>query len=212
MFMSVGLISVPKGRQYDQLGDGRSTTVQRLSPYTMIDAMLGSPTAMLLGRLSGPRRRLAAGSSCSPRDTPRVMAEESTTPDLLERWRESFTAFDAGDIDPALRLWGTDPVWDLSPMGLGVYEGLAAIRDMWEDWVGSYEDWEAKPTEMLDLGNGVTLAVVTQTGRPAGSSGEVRLRYAAVAVWVDSAAMRITNYGDIDEARAAAERLAKERG
>ena len=144
-------------------------------------------------------------------DTRRMTSEESTTPDLVERWRCSFTAFNRGDIDAALNLWGRDPVWDLSPMGLGVYEGLATIRVFWEDWVGAYEEWKAEPEEILDLGNGVTLAVVVQTGRPAGSSGDVGLRYAAVAVWVDGAIVRITNYTDIDEARAAAERLAEER-
>jgi hypothetical protein len=97
-------------------------------------------------------------------------------------------------------------------MGLGMYEGLPAIRDFWEDWVGAYEEWGAEPEEILDLGSGVTLAVVIQKGRPAGSSGDVHLRYAAVAVWVDGLIVRITNYGEIDEARAAAERLAESRG
>jgi ketosteroid isomerase-like protein len=70
------------------------------------------------------------------------MPEDSTTPDLV-RWRRSFSASSSGDIDAALSLWVPDPVWDLSPMGLGAYEGLAAIRDFWEDWVGAYEEWEA---------------------------------------------------------------------
>jgi ketosteroid isomerase-like protein len=139
------------------------------------------------------------------------MPEDFAASDPLERWRHSFTAFSNGDINAALILWGPSPVWDLSPMGLGEYEGLEAIRDFWEDWVGAYEEWEAEPEEMLDLGNGVTLAVIIQKGRPAGSGGEVRLRYAAVAVWVDGVIVRITNYGDIDEARGAAERLAKSR-
>ena len=138
------------------------------------------------------------------------MSEESTTPDLAERWRRSFTAFNNGDIDSALSLWGPDPVWDLSPMGLGVYDGLAAVRDFWEDWIGAYDEWEAKAEEILDLGSGVTFAVVLQRGRPIGSSGDVRLRYAAVASWAHGRIVRITNYGDIDEARAAAERLAED--
>jgi ketosteroid isomerase-like protein len=140
------------------------------------------------------------------------MPEESTTPDLVERWRGSFVAFNGGDIDAALSLWGPDPVWDLSPMGLGVYDGLAAIRNFWEDWVSAYDEWEAKAEEMLEVGDGVTLAVVIQVGRPTGSRSEVRLRYAAVAMWVDGAIARITNYSDIDEGRAAAERVAEERG
>jgi hypothetical protein len=64
---------------------------------------------------------------------------------------------------------------------------------------------------MLEVGRGLTLAVIRQKGRPAGSSSEVRLHYAAVAIWVDSVTVRITNYGDTDEARAAAERLAESR-
>ena len=43
-------------------------------------------------------------------------------------------------------------------------------------------------------------------------SGDVRLRYAAVTAWVEGAVARDTNYTDIDEARAAAERLAQSRG
>jgi ketosteroid isomerase-like protein len=97
-------------------------------------------------------------------------------------------------------------------MGLGVYAGLAAIRDFCEDWVRTYEEWEAMPEEIVEVGSGVTLAVVVQTGRLAGSSAEVRLRYGAVAMWADGAIARITNYSDADEARAAAERLAEERG
>jgi len=65
--------------------------------------------------------------------------------------------------------------------------------------------------QWLDLGNGVTLEVNVQKGRPLGSTGEVHLRYAGVAVWVDARVKRFTAYTDIDEARAAAERLAAER-
>src|SRR5213080_4581579 len=50
----------------------------------------------------------------------------------------------------------------------------------------------------------------TLKGRPIGSGGEVQLRYAAVTEWVGGMVVRDTNYTDIDEARAAAERLAEE--
>jgi hypothetical protein len=45
---------------------------------------------------------------------------------------------------------------------------------------------------------------------PADSAGWVRQRYAAVATWADGLVERQRNYFDIDEARAAAERLAQE--
>jgi ketosteroid isomerase-like protein len=80
--------------------------------------------------------------------------------------------------------------------------------------MGAYEEYEMALEETVDLGDGVAFAVAIQKGRPAGSSGEVRVRYAAVAVWENSLIVRVTNYAEteIDEARAAAERLAQERG
>lgn len=51
-----------------------------------------------------------------------------------------------------------------------------------------------------------------QRGRPAGSSGEVTIRYGSVGVWDAGLMVRVTQYSDIDEGRAAAERLAEERG
>jgi hypothetical protein len=70
----------------------------------------------------------------------------------------------------------------------------------------------AEAEEILDLGNGVTFAVLTLRGHLVGS-GDVGLRYAAVTAWVEGAVARDTNYTDIDdETRAAAERLAQSRG
>jgi ketosteroid isomerase-like protein len=108
--------------------------------------------------------------------------------------------------------YAPDGVWDMSPMGMGAFEGRAAARGFLEDWFASYEEYELEAEEILDLGNGVGFRVLNQKGRPVGSSGEVELRYAAVAVWEDGKIVRMTNYNDIDEGRAAAERLAEERG
>jgi ketosteroid isomerase-like protein len=66
--------------------------------------------------------------------------------------------------------------------------------------------------ELVDLGDRVTFVVFVQKGHPAGSDGEVRDRMAAVTEWVEHLITRMKMYTDIDEARAAAERLAKERG
>jgi ketosteroid isomerase-like protein len=87
-----------------------------------------------------------------------------------------------------------------------------AIRGFFEDWWGAYDDLAQEVEAILDLGNGVVFSVVTQRGRPAGSTGEVHLRAARVALTVEGLIERVTAYGDIDEARAAAERLAEERG
>jgi hypothetical protein len=52
----------------------------------------------------------------------------------------------------------------------------------------------------------------TTPGRPVGSDGQVRIRYAAALAWVEGLIVRFTAYGDIDEGRAAAELLAESRG
>jgi ketosteroid isomerase-like protein len=144
--------------------------------------------------------------------TCRAMTDESTTPDLVELVRESVDAGDRADLDALLALYAPDAMWDMSNVGMGEFKGLAAIRGFLEDWFGLYEEmrWEAE--EIRDLGNGVTLAVVVQTARPLGSTGEVQVRSAAVTIWANRLAERVANYSDIDEARADAERLARERG
>jgi len=140
------------------------------------------------------------------------MAEESTTPDLVELTRWMLEAFGSGDFDPVLNVFAPDGVYDMSALGMGTFEGHGAIRAFWEDWYSSYEEAEIEPEEMLDLGNGVTFAVLVQKGRPVGSGGEVRHRNAVVVAWMDGIIVRSTFYSDIDEARAAAERLAESRG
>jgi ketosteroid isomerase-like protein len=140
------------------------------------------------------------------------MSEESTTPDLLELVQRSVDAVNRRDFDQFAGFFGSDSVWDLSPMGLGIYEGSSAVRAFVEDWNGSYEAFELLLEEVLDLGNEVVFAVVFQRARLTSSSAEVRMRYASVNSQAGEVFARITNYTDIEEARAAAERLAEERG
>jgi hypothetical protein len=65
---------------------------------------------------------------------------------------------------------------------------------------------------MRDLGNGVVFAVATQHARPSGARRHLRLGSAPVFGWAGGVAVRVTQYRDIDEARAAAERLAESSG
>ena len=139
------------------------------------------------------------------------MPKKSTTPDLVELVRRRLDAVNRGDVDEMTSFFASDAVWHSSPMGMEVYEGREAIRRFFADWWGLYDMSGAEAEEILDLGNGVTFAVLILKGHLVGS-GDVRLRYAVVTVWVVGAVARDTNYTDIDEARAAAERLAESRG
>jgi hypothetical protein len=101
-------------------------------------------------------------------------------------------------------------VFDMSTEGMSILEGRAA-KSAFDEWAGVYEEDELKLEESRDLGEGVTFAVFVQRGRLPSSTSWVELRYASVTTWRDGLAEWVTDYTDIDEARAAAERLAEER-
>ena len=137
------------------------------------------------------------------------MPEESTTPDLVELAQRYIDAVNVGDIDAATNLFASDVVWE------GVFqtfEGRAAARGFLQDWLDAFDEFELAAEELRDLGGGVAFSVFIQRGKPRGATGWVQVRAASVTVVVDGLAERVTLYLDIDEARAAAERLAEERG
>jgi ketosteroid isomerase-like protein len=138
------------------------------------------------------------------------MSERSTTSDLVELGSRFLEAANRRDFDAMLSFFHPDAVWEGMALRTTL-EGVAAIRGFWQDWLVSYEEFWLEPEEMLDLGNGVGFGVVMLKGRPVGSSGYVQLRYASVSEWVDGLIVRAMFYIDIEEARAAAERLAEER-
>jgi ketosteroid isomerase-like protein len=147
------------------------------------------------------------------RDTQGVMPEQSTTPDLVELTRGYFEAASRRDLDAVMRFFAPDAVWETVSLGAS-FEGVAAIRNFFEDWLGAYEEFEMEMDEALDLGNGVVFAVTRLAARPAGSAGSALMRRRPLAfIWVEGLVARVTAYADsIDEGRAAAERLAGSRG
>ena len=138
------------------------------------------------------------------------MCKESTTPDLVELMGGTFEAANRRDLDGVASSFAEDAVFDGRAAG-AVFEGRAAIRRSLEDWFGAYEELEFELEDIRDLGNGVVFAVVVQNGRPVGSAGHLRQREGWVYLWVRGLIARLT-ISDIDEARAAADRLARERG
>ena len=139
------------------------------------------------------------------------MPEESTTPDLAELTRLALAAVNRGDF---VAYGSPDIVLDTGGYGMGTFEGRDAAIGFFKDWTSSFEDLTIEADEILDLGNGVVLTLYHQEGRPIGASSYVRVRSAMVMLWADAVIVRNTVYpeSDIDEARAAAERLAEERG
>jgi ketosteroid isomerase-like protein len=78
--------------------------------------------------------------------------------------------------------------------------------------MGAYQDVAIEIDDVLDMGRGVGFVTASLDGRLAASTAHMRVRYGAVYTWAHNLVVRITSYADIGEARAAAERLAEERG
>src|SRR5437660_9723007 len=97
------------------------------------------------------------------------MSGEPTTPDLAELTRRFFEAANRRDLDAAQGFYAANAVWETASLGTS-FEGVAAIRGCYEDWLGAYEEYAMEPEEILDLGNGVVFVVVRLTARPVGAA------------------------------------------
>jgi ketosteroid isomerase-like protein len=139
------------------------------------------------------------------------MQEESTTPDLVERVGVILEAADRADFDTILDFYAQDAEWVMVDADL-TFEGIDAIRGLWEDWYGGYQGFRVEPPEIVDMGGGVVMAIVRQGGRMGGGSAELREDMVLTYVWSDGVVVRVLMSFHLDEARATAERLAEERG
>ncbi len=138
------------------------------------------------------------------------MSEESTTPDLVALVRQLLDAASRVNGDVFVRLFAPDAVF---LTGVGRFEGRDAIRSYLEDFGSSYDEILFSALgDVHDVGNGVVWFSAVVTGRPRGMSAEVHLRFAVVVTHAGGVVSQWTDYVTTDEARAAAERLAEERG
>ena len=139
------------------------------------------------------------------------MSEQPRTSNLVELTRCQFGYAKVGDWEGVLSFYGPNTDWDMTPGGLGKYDGPAALRQFFMEWTGSYREWEIDLEEVDDLGDGMILAVALTRGRSSRRGDWVELRFATIARWADGRIAQITSYTDIDHARTAAQRLAASR-
>jgi hypothetical protein len=140
------------------------------------------------------------------------MSEESNDPDLVELASRQLEAVNRRDLDAVMIPFAADAVYDTAPSGMGVYEGHAAIRAFIKGYWDCFEELRFELEQALELGSGVAFLVNRQVARPVGSTATVRIREAHVIESVEGMLTRLTVYNDIDEGRAAAERLAESKG
>jgi ketosteroid isomerase-like protein len=140
------------------------------------------------------------------------MSEGSTTPDSTQALRDAFAAATAEDLDGVTANLARNAVWVMDEVGLGPFEGVDAIRAFLLEWWSLWEEHKHDVEEVQLLSERVCYVIIREGGRMKGSDAVVEARVAHVIESVDGLVTRDTTYTDIDEARAAAERLAEERG
>ncbi len=140
-----------------------------------------------------------------------MRTHEQATVSAIDLTRSAFASANSGNYDAMMRFYGPDSVWDVSPWGLGTHTGPTAIRQFFTDWIGGFDEYSVTVEQLHDLGSGVVYAIAVQHCRTAGRNAALRLRYAPVFVWDRDIAIRVTHYRDIEQGRAAGERLAATR-
>jgi hypothetical protein len=140
-----------------------------------------------------------------------VMPEDSATPDVVELTRHPFETGTRHDLDATMGFHVPDAVWDLSDLGLGTFEGEAAIKGFLEDWLATRQDLVSE-TEEISISGSTScwrpsvretareVAPVTSSSGADGSRGGCRGRSCGREIYLA-----------IDEAPVADVRLAQER-
>jgi ketosteroid isomerase-like protein len=140
------------------------------------------------------------------------MPEEPTTPDAAQRVRDAFAAASAEDLDGVTADLAPNAVWVMDEVGLGPFEGVDAIREFLLEWWSLWEEHNHHVEQVVLLSERVGYAIIREAGRIKNSGSLVDARVAHVIESIDGLVVRDTSYVDIDAARAAAERLAREWG
>jgi uncharacterized protein (TIGR02246 family) len=143
-------------------------------------------------------------NSAGARDPARTMLRPA---EQMARVVDALNARDFGGVES---IYAPDAL--LYPRAASVLEGREAIRRFFEDWFAAYEEFAFEVDEFRDLGSGVAFSAISQRGRLAGADAWVpKERSALVFTWAKGMIEMGTNFTDVDEGRAAAERLAGER-
>ena len=119
--------------------------------------------------------------------------------------RALWDAWERRDTTATFALYDEDVAWDMTRSGvpgMGVYHGHAGVRQFFEEWLGTFEHFYARPQEFIDAGNHVVVQV-RQGGRGKESGVEVEMPVYWHSFWVrDGKVVRVVVHRDRDEAMA----------
>ncbi len=123
---------------------GATRTVVRCSSVSESACQSASGCSIASEKVQRSRRAWRRSLIAAP-DRPKSgilpgMAEESTTPDLVELVRRQSEAANRRDIDAVMSSFAVDAVFEGRALG-DIFEGRAAIRAFVEGWFGMYRNW-----------------------------------------------------------------------
>src|SRR5215470_5204977 len=121
--------------------------------------------------------------------------------------REHIEAIRSRDFPRALSFFDPHVVVDMARIG-GLEEDAAfgpeRVADYMRRYAGAFEDYRYDVERLTDLGSGVVLAAVTETGRGKGSGVPVTRSFAALYMVIDGRIARCTLFGTEQQALEAA--------
>ena len=88
--------------------------------------------------------------------------------------RQSYEAFNERGLAGATEYWHPEIVWHTDPSvpEPGVYTGFDEVRTYLEGFIRAFGAWEIDLQEIIDLGGGRVLSMMTVAGSPLGQSSQ----------------------------------------
>jgi ketosteroid isomerase-like protein len=128
-----------------------------------------------------------------------LAALEDDRPALALR---SYEAFNKGDLEGALEMFGPEIVWQtyLVPgPGGGTYHGHAGVRELWADARNIFGDFRNEPERLITAGDRLVVLVrICGWGKESGV--EVEAKIAHIHTFRGDRVVRVESYEDRDEA------------
>jgi ketosteroid isomerase-like protein len=101
---------------------------------------------------------------------------------------------------PVADMLAPDFAWDMSTFGGWpedpVYHGTDGMAKFLATWLENFDEWELRPTGLVDAGDDVVVATVWQRARSKGSGATVDMTFAQVWTLRDGLAVRTEMYAD----------------
>jgi ketosteroid isomerase-like protein len=114
--------------------------------------------------------------------------------------RSSWDAFIRGDLDAVFEYFAEDIEWDTTTFEgwpeVGVYRGHPGVRKFFEDWVASWERFEAGVDDVVDVGDDRVVVLAWQRGYGPGSHAPVEMEWAQICTLRDGLCVRIEVWSD----------------